>query len=88
MTKPTIPTGYDVLYDEIDHERFPIFSDCRMEQYGLDCAEYARNQALEEAQAICRVVQEQSVQNASTAYSDGRAMGAVVCCSKIKELLK
>jgi len=87
-TMPELPKSFDVHYDVIDHQPFPIFSDCQMEQYGLDCAEYARNQALKEAQDMCRVVQDQVVQNASTAYSIGREMGAVVCCSKIKEVLK
>jgi len=88
MNKPVIPKGFDVLYDEIDHECFPIFSDCQMEQYGLECAEYARKQALEESLNICKEVQDQVVENAGAPYQAGRTMGAVVCGSKIKELLK
>ena len=64
----------------------------QMLSYGKQCTEearvYSRKQALEESLNICNEVRDQVVENAGAPYQAGRNMGAVVCGSKIKELLK
>jgi len=85
--KQTFNTWYWAHYlDLMDNE--PSSEADRHGYWVYESWKAGRTQALEEVQAICRVVQDQVVENAGAPYQAGRNIGAIVCECKIKELLK